>query len=147
MLYAAPGLDYDLDAARREIALARQEGGVPDEIEYRYNAGFESHKQIAEYFQAAWARIGVRARITAQEWNSLLDDTRKGDFEIVRFGDFGNVSDPESDFLLLFRCASPDNRVAHTARGGLRTAAWTIYGELAARTAGRATRSSARQRR
>jgi oligopeptide transport system substrate-binding protein len=106
-----PGLDYDLAAARREVALARAEGGVPDRpIEYRYNAGSEAHKQIAEYLQAAWAQIGVRVRITAQEWNSLLDDTHRGDYEISRLGGIGTLADPESEFLVLFRCASPDNR-------------------------------------
>jgi oligopeptide transport system substrate-binding protein len=106
-----PGLDYDLDAARREIALARSEGGVPDHpIEYRYNAGAEVHKQIAEYLQASWAKIGVTVQLTAQEWNSLLDDTHRGAFEISRLGNIGTFVDTESEFLVLFRCDSPDNR-------------------------------------
>lgn len=106
-----PGLDYDLEAARREVALARAEGGLPDHpIEYRYNAGSEAHQQIAEYLQATWARIGVPVQITAQEWNSLLDDTHKGDYEISRLGNVGNFADTESEFLTLFRCDSPDNR-------------------------------------
>ena len=106
-----PGLDYDLDAARREVALARAEGGIPDHpIEYRYNAGGEAHKQIAEYLQAAWARIGVATQLTAQDWNSLLDDTHNGDYEISRLGNIGNFADTESEFLSLFRCDSPDNR-------------------------------------
>jgi len=106
-----PGLSYDLEAARREVALARAEGGVPDHpIDYRYNAGSEAHKQIAEYLQAAWATIGVPVRLTAQEWNSLLDDTHKGDYEISRLGSIGTFADTESEFLPLFRCASPDNR-------------------------------------
>lgn len=106
-----PGLDYDLAAARREIALARAEGGVPDHpIDYRYNAGSEGHKQIAEYLQAAWARIGVAVQLTAQDWNSLLDDTHRGDFEISRLGNIGTTADTESEFLVLFRCDSPDNR-------------------------------------
>jgi ABC-type oligopeptide transport system substrate-binding subunit len=105
-----PGLDYDVAAARREIALARAEGGVPDRIDYRYNAGSETHKQIAEYLQAAWAQIGVAVQITAEEWGSLLDDTRRGDFEIARLGGVATVADPESEFLALLRCGSPDNR-------------------------------------
>jgi oligopeptide transport system substrate-binding protein len=106
-----PGLDYDLAKAKRELALARQEGGLPDHvIEYRYNAGSEAHKQIAEYLQAAWASLGVPVRVTAQEWNSLLDDTHKGDYEISRLGNIGTFADTESEFLPLFRCDSPDNR-------------------------------------
>lgn len=106
-----PGLDHDPEAARREIALARAEGGVPDQpIEYRYNAGSEVHKQIGEYLQAAWASIGVPVRLAAQEWNSLLDDTHRGDFEISRLGAAGTIADTESEFLAIFRCDSPDNR-------------------------------------
>ncbi|HEU4729325.1 MAG TPA: ABC transporter substrate-binding protein, partial [Kofleriaceae bacterium] len=106
-----PGLDYDPAAAAREVGLARAEGGLPDHpIEYRFNAGSEGHKQIAEYLQAAWAKVGVPVRITAQEWNSLLDDTHRGEFEISRLGNIGNIADTESEFLTLFRCASPDNR-------------------------------------
>jgi ABC-type oligopeptide transport system substrate-binding subunit len=106
-----PGLDHDLAAARREIALARAEGGVPDHpIEYRYNAGSEAHKQIAEYLQAAWAQIGVPVVLIAQEWNSLLDATARGEFEIARFGNVGTAIDTESEFLALLRCGSPFNR-------------------------------------
>lgn len=106
-----PGLGHDLAAARREIALARAEGGVPDHpIEYRYNAGSEVHKQIAEYLQAAWAQIGVPVVLIAQEWNSLLDATARGEFEIARFGNVGTVIDTESEFLALLRCGSPFNR-------------------------------------
>jgi oligopeptide transport system substrate-binding protein len=106
-----PGLDHDPEAARREIALARAEGGVPDHaIEYRYNAGSEVHKQIAEYLQASWAKIGVDVRLAAQDWNSLLADTHKGDYEISRLGAAATIADTESEFLAIFRCASPDNR-------------------------------------
>ncbi len=106
-----PGLDHDLAAARREIALARAEGGVPDHpIEYRYNAGSEVHTQIAEYLQSAWAQIGVPVVLIAQEWNSLLDATARGEFEIARFGNVGTVIDTESEFLALLRCGSPFNR-------------------------------------
>jgi ABC-type transport system substrate-binding protein len=107
-----PGLDFDLDAATREVAAARAELGsaFPTTINYRYNAGSEGHKQIAEYLQAAWARVGLTVTIESQEWNSLLADTKAGNFQIARLGNIGSVVDTESEFLPLFRCASPDNR-------------------------------------
>jgi oligopeptide transport system substrate-binding protein len=109
-----PGLDHDLAAARREIALARAEGGVPDHpLEYRYNGGSEVHTQIAEYLQAAWAQIGVPVVLIAQEWNSLLDATARGEFEIARFGSVGTTLDTESEFLALLRCGSPFNRARY----------------------------------
>jgi oligopeptide transport system substrate-binding protein len=107
-----PGLDYDPAAAKREADAARSElgAGFPSVLHYRYNAGSEAHKQIAEYLQASWAKVGITVELEAQEWNALLDDTHAGKFEIVRFGGLGTVADPESEFLFLFRCDSPDNR-------------------------------------
>jgi len=54
--------------------------------------------------------VGIAVDLEAQDWNSLLDDTHAGKYEIARFGNIGNVADTESEFLPLFRCDSPDNR-------------------------------------
>ena len=105
-----PGLDHDPAAAARELALARREPSWREPLEYRYNAGSEAHRQIAEYLQAQWARIGLRVELVAQEWNSLLEDTRAGNYQIARLGGAGTVADTESEFLPLFRCGTPDNR-------------------------------------
>jgi oligopeptide transport system substrate-binding protein len=105
-----PGLDYDPAAAARELALARRDPSWHEPLEYRYNAGSEAHKQIAEYLQASWAKIGLRVELVAQEWNSLLEDTRAGNFQIARLGNSATLVDTESEFLPLFRCGSPDNR-------------------------------------
>ena len=105
-----PGLEFDLARAKAEVAAARAEGGVPAKLHYIFNAGGEAHKQIAEYAQAAWRAIGLDVELEAQEWNAMLAATRSGDFEIARLGNIGNVADTESEFLPLFRCASPDNR-------------------------------------
>ena len=107
-----PGLDYDPAAARAELAAARAELGdaFPRVLHYRYNSGSEAHAQIAEYLQAQWAAIGLDVALEAEEWNSLLADTRAGKFEIARFSAAGSVPDTESDFLPLLRCGAPDNR-------------------------------------
>src|SRR5262249_1787015 len=70
-----PGLDFDPAAAKREVDAARAELGAafPSVLHYRYNAGSEAHKQIAEYLQAAWAKLGIAVELEAQEWNALLD--------------------------------------------------------------------------
>jgi ABC-type oligopeptide transport system substrate-binding subunit len=107
-----PGLDYDPAAARRELALAKQELGAafPSTIDYRYNAGSEAHKQIAEYLQSEWAAIGLHVEIDSQEFNSLLQDTKQGDYDLARLGVIASVVDAESEFLSLFKCGNPDNR-------------------------------------
>ncbi|HEX4417894.1 MAG TPA: peptide ABC transporter substrate-binding protein [Kofleriaceae bacterium] len=107
-----PGLDHDLAAARAELAAARMEMGAafPAKLTYRYNAGTEVHKQIAEYLQAQWATLGLPVELEAQEWKTFVADTRAGRYELARFGSIGNLPDPETEFLPLFRCGAPDNR-------------------------------------
>ena len=107
-----PGLNYDDAAAQREVALARAELGdaFPKTLDYRYNAGSEAHKQIAEYLQAAWARLGIDVTLTSEDFNAMLADGRAGNYDIMRFGQQGNVADAESEFMVLFRCGTPDNR-------------------------------------
>src|SRR5262249_35973226 len=75
-----PGLDYDAVRARAEMAQARAELGAkfPAKFTYRYSAGTEVNKQIAEYLQAAWARVGITVELESQELNTLNADTLKG---------------------------------------------------------------------
>lgn len=107
-----PGLAYDPAAAKQELALARQELGdaFPKTIEYRYNAGAEAHKQIAEYLQAQWAAIGLDVSLASEDFNAMLADGVAGNYDLMRLGNQGNMADTESEFLPLFRCGSPDNR-------------------------------------
>ena len=107
-----PGLDYDLAKAKAELALAKQEMGTafPATIEYRYNAGSEAHKQIAEYLQQSWSALGLTVELSSQEWKSFVTDTRDGKYQIARFGNIGSSVDTETEFLPLFTCDSTDNR-------------------------------------
>lgn len=113
LCYVPPlGLDFDLAQARQELALAKAEMGAqfPTRLSYRYNAGSEEHKQIAEYLQQSWAAIGVTVELASQEWNSFVADTRKGDFELARFGNIASSPSMENQMLPLLTCDSPDNR-------------------------------------
>ncbi|MEZ4365373.1 MAG: peptide ABC transporter substrate-binding protein [Kofleriaceae bacterium] len=107
-----PGLDYDPAKAKAELALARTElGGTLPSMTYRYNTGVEGHKLIAEYLQDAWKReLGLDVGLESQEWKTFVADTRAGNYELARFGSIGNFPDTEAEFLINFRCASPDNR-------------------------------------
>ena len=108
-----PGLEFDADAARAELAIARQELGprFPREIVYKFNLGYEAHKMIAEYMQAQWKQVlGVDVRIESQEWQVFLADTRNLQFEIARMGWIGSSPDPEIEFIRMWRCGGSDNR-------------------------------------
>ena len=96
-----------------ELAIARRELGAkfPKTLTYRYNSGTEAHKQIAEYLQSSWSQIlGLDIELESQEWKTFISDTRKGNYELARFGNIGNYPDAEAEFLPNFRCTSPDNR-------------------------------------
>jgi len=113
LCYVPPqGLDFDLAKAKAELALAKQEMGAsfPSKIEYRYNAGSEAHKQIAEYLQQSWSAIGLNVELSSQEWKTFVSDTRDGKYQIARFGNIGNSVYTETEFLPLFTCDSSDNR-------------------------------------
>ncbi len=107
-----PGLDFDPDQARAELALARQEGGAPSSFVYKFNQGSETHKLVAEYLQAQWQSVlGIDVELEIQEWKTFLSDTKNGQFEAARFGWIGNFPDAEAEFLPMFACDSPNNRM------------------------------------
>jgi len=108
-----PGLDYDPDKARAELALARQELGskFPSKITYKFNTGVELHKLIAEYLQQQWSRnLGLTVELESQEWKTFLVDTRAGNYDIGRMGWIGNFPDAEAEFDVIFLCGNPNNR-------------------------------------
>ncbi len=112
--YVPPfGARYDLDAAKRELALARAELGArfPSVITVKFNTGIEFHKHIAEWAQHEWKeKLGIDVRLESQEWKTFLKDTRNKEYEVARMGWIGNFADPEGEFLRQYRCESPDNR-------------------------------------
>jgi oligopeptide transport system substrate-binding protein len=108
-----PGLEFDPDRARQELALARQEMGAkfPKTVTYKFNTGVEGHKLIAEYVQAQWKSVlGIDVSIESQEWQVFLSDTRKQQYQTARMGWIAAGSQPESEFMRLWRCSSPNNR-------------------------------------
>ncbi len=112
--YVPPfGVHYDLELARRELALARTEMGksFPAFITVKFNTGTEYHKHIAEWVQHEWqATLGIEVHLESQEWKTFLKDTRNKEYDVARMGWIGNFPDPEGEFLRPFLCASPDNR-------------------------------------
>lgn len=108
-----PGLDYDPEKAKAEIAMARQEMGAsfPSSFTYRYNLGSEAHKLIGEVLQQSWQKtLGLTVKLESQEWKTMVADATAGNFEVMRFGVLGNFPDTEAEFLPNFRTTSPDNR-------------------------------------
>ncbi len=108
-----PGLDFNLEKAKEELALAKEQMGAdfPSKLSVKFNSGSEGHKLIAEYLQHEWKeKLGLDVELTSQEWKTYLKATTAGEFEIGRMGWIGNFPDPESEFVNIFQCGSPYNR-------------------------------------
>jgi oligopeptide transport system substrate-binding protein len=106
------GPDFDLEAAKKELAIARKEMGAkfPDRFTVKFNTGIEGHKLIAEYLQYEWKeKLGLDVQLESQEWKTFLKDTINGQYDVARMGWIGEYPDPE-EFLKIFKCESPNNR-------------------------------------
>lgn len=97
---------YDPDAAKKVL----QANGVT-QIELwasdrsrPYNPNFQ---RSAELIQADWAKVGVTATITTEEWTKYREDGKKKDrpgaFQVGWTGDNG---DPDNFFATLFACSA-----------------------------------------
>lgn len=103
------------DLLRHDPAAARSlltEAGHPDGtglpvLELLYNTS-ENHRRIAEVVQQQWRAVGIQSRLVNQEFASLLEARRAGDFQILRASWVADYDEPLS-FLDLFTSTSPNN--------------------------------------
>jgi oligopeptide transport system substrate-binding protein len=101
-------LRHDLDAARALLAEAGYPGGQGLPVfELLYNTS-ENHRRIAEALQQQWRAVGLQTRLLNQEFATLLDARRTGDFQLLRSGWVADYDDPIS-FLALFTKDGPQN--------------------------------------
>ena len=101
-------LRHDPAAAKTLLA----EAGYPEGqglpvFDLLYNTS-ENHRRIAEALQQQWRAIGIQVRLTNQEFATLLDARRSGDFQLLRSGWVADYDDPIS-FLALFTKDSAQN--------------------------------------
>ena len=108
--YTPPiGLRHDIDAARALLADAGYPGGAGlPVLDLLYNTS-ENHRRIAEAVQQQWlSTLGVQTRLVNQDFATLLEARRAGDFQILRSGWVADYDDPVS-FLALFTTGSAQN--------------------------------------
>ncbi|MDQ0150461.1 peptide ABC transporter substrate-binding protein [Eubacterium multiforme] len=75
-----------------------KEAGYPDgkglpEIELMYNSE-GGHKAIMEVIEQNWKDIGVKVKLTNQEWAVFLNTRQNGDYQISRHGWSADYTDP-----------------------------------------------------
>jgi oligopeptide transport system substrate-binding protein len=102
-------LRHDVDAARALLAETGYPGGAGlPVLDLIYNTS-ENHRRIAEVLQQQWlAALGVQTRLVNQDFATLLDARRTGDFQLLRSGWVADYDDPVS-FLALFTTTSAQN--------------------------------------
>ncbi|MDZ7542559.1 peptide ABC transporter substrate-binding protein, partial [Clostridium perfringens] len=80
--------------------------GLPT-FEFMYNTE-GSHKDIAQVIQQDWAKIGVKAELTNQEWKVFLNTRQQGGYQIARHGWNGDYVDPMT-FLDMWETGGGNN--------------------------------------
>lgn len=102
-------LHHDADAARALLAEAGYPGGAGlPVLDLLYNTS-ENHRRIAEVVQQQWLTVlGVQTRLVNQDFATLLEARRTGDFQLLRSGWVADYDDPVS-FLALFTTPSAQN--------------------------------------
>jgi ABC-type transport system substrate-binding protein len=71
------------------------------EIDYKYNAGSQSNRQLAELWVKSAAAIGVRVGASAVQFVDLLNDKRVGKFQMAGSAWIADYPDAQN-FLQLF---------------------------------------------
>lgn len=101
-------LRHDPEAARTLLAEAGYPAGQGLPVfDLLYNTS-ENHRRIAEALQQQWLSVGLQVRLVNQEFATLLDARRVGDFQLLRSGWVADYDDPIS-FLALFTKDGPQN--------------------------------------
>ncbi len=88
--------DNDGNIAKAKELLAKagyKDGKGLPEFELAYNTD-EGNKAIAEAIQQMWAKIGVKVKLTNQEWAVFQDARKNGNYQIARHGWVGDYLDP-----------------------------------------------------
>ncbi|MFQ5748945.1 MAG: peptide ABC transporter substrate-binding protein, partial [Planctomycetota bacterium] len=109
--YAPPhAAGFDPPAARALLAAAGfPEGKGLRPLELLFNSS-AAHREVAEVLQEQWSRnLGLRTRLSNQEWKVFLDSQRRLDYDLSRSSWIGDYQDP-STFLDIFRSEDGNNR-------------------------------------
>ena len=78
-------------------------------LTYLYNTN-DGHKAIGEYLTATLSSVGITMNLDNQEWNTFLENRKKGEYDVARNGWLADFNDPIS-FLDMWISTSGNNDV------------------------------------
>lgn len=86
--------DSDGDGVRDKVIEGKK---TKLELQYKFNAGNETRKNIGMIYKENLKKIGIELNIVQKEWTIFLDDLKKHDFEVYCGAWVGdpNVEDPK----------------------------------------------------
>ncbi|GAC65184.1 ABC transporter substrate-binding protein [Edwardsiella tarda] len=106
--YASWPREKRFERAKALLAEAGFGPANPLSFSLLYNTS-EGHQRIAIAAASMWKKnLGVEAKLNNQEWKSLLDTMRNGDFELVRTSWIADYDDPAA-MLSGFRSGDSNN--------------------------------------
>lgn len=102
--------EYDIEKAKEILHEAgwkddgsgtRSKDGQKLEVSLLYNADSVTEKDIAEYLQAEYKKIGIDIKILGQEEQSYRDNMKSGNFDMVFNACWGTPYDPQSSLAAM----------------------------------------------
>ncbi|WLF70722.1 peptide ABC transporter substrate-binding protein [Clostridium septicum] len=106
---------YDVNGDLEKAKALLDEAGYPNgegfpKMTILINSEGTGHKNIAQYLQDTWKKIGVDVEIQNQEWQVFQTTRNEGNFQIARHGWSGDYVDPMT-FLDMWTSVSGSNDV------------------------------------
>jgi ABC-type transport system substrate-binding protein len=90
-----------------------QPDGRPLTITYKYNAGGQEYRQLAELWSKSMAAVGIRIEATAVQFADLLNDKRVGRFQMAGSAWIADYPDAQNFLQLLY---GPNTNQSNEAR-------------------------------
>jgi oligopeptide transport system substrate-binding protein len=79
-----------------------QPDGAPLVVSYKYNAGSQENRQLAELWVKCMAQVGIRMEATAVQFADLLNDKRVGNFQMAGSAWIADYPDAQNFLQLLY---------------------------------------------
>jgi ABC-type transport system substrate-binding protein len=90
-----------------------QPDGRPLAVSYKYNAGSQENRQLAELWAKSMAHVGIRIDATAVQFADLLNDKRVGNFQMAGSAWIADYPDAQNFLQLLY---GPNTNQSNEAR-------------------------------